>query len=63
MPHVHLDVLSAHKVVSQKTDMFCVVYRKRKFGASKSSSRDIFFLFFTLDTQKYWFTTKLGMRT
>jgi hypothetical protein len=34
MLHVYLDVLSARNIVSQKTNMFCIMYKKENFGAN-----------------------------
>jgi hypothetical protein len=47
MSHIHLNVLCARKVVSQKIDNFCVMCKMTNFGAKKSSSQGYFLIFFT----------------
>ena len=59
MERVCFDILRAHEVVSQKTDIFFVVCKKIKFDA-KNGLRDIFLCFY-IDQKKYLFSTKLGV--
>ena len=56
---MHIDILCLDKVISRKTDIFCVAFKMKKVGAEKGFSRDIFYIFFPHAT----FSTKLGMRT
>jgi hypothetical protein len=42
---VDLDILYSHKVVSRENNIFCIVYKKTKFGAKIGIARDFFCLF------------------
>ena len=61
--HIHLDILCVHKIVSQKTDFFCVVRNKTKFVQTKAFHESFFFCFLSTYGKKTSVFAKLIVRT